>query len=156
MSAAAPFSLSEPPMMMDRRTAVRVIGTTSVWSLLALTTACKRRSSSSGVITNAANQPAQQPAASVTESVKLPGGRVMDVMLGGDPVGYPLVLHHGTPGDMTSYTDWHALCRDRGLRLIIASRPRLCRVFPDACIVQSQARLRTLRPFWIGLDTNRS
>jgi len=59
----------------------------------------------------------------VTESVKLPGGRVMEALLGGDPVGYPLVLHHGTPGDMTSYTDWHALCRDRGLRLIVASRP---------------------------------
>ena len=110
--------------MTDRRNAVRIIGTSAVWSLLALITACKRRSSSSGMFkSDAANEPAQQAVGPVTESVKLPGGRVMEVLLGGDPVGYPLVLHHETPGDMTSYTDWHALCRDRGLRLIGPSRP---------------------------------
>ena len=110
--------------MMDRRTAVRIIGTTSVSSLLALITACKRKRSPSGVInSSAADRPGQQGVAALMESVKLPGGRVVEVLLGGDPGGYPLVLHHGTPGDMTLYADWHALCRDRGLRLIGASRP---------------------------------
>jgi len=55
--------------------------------------------------------------------VKLPDGRVMEVLLGGDAAGYPLVANHGTPCDMTLYEDWHSICQERGARLISASRP---------------------------------
>jgi pimeloyl-ACP methyl ester carboxylesterase len=49
-------------------------------------------------------------------------GRVLDVHLGGDETGVPLLLHHGTPSDSTTFADWHHDCRERGLRLICASR----------------------------------
>jgi pimeloyl-ACP methyl ester carboxylesterase len=53
----------------------------------------------------------------------LPDGRQMDVLLGGDPAGPPLVMHHGTPYDSTGFTDWHQSCMERGVRLVSASRP---------------------------------
>lgn len=56
-------------------------------------------------------------------SIRLADGRSMEVLLGGDPLGYPLVAHHGTPGEMNVFADWHLPCRARGLRLICASRP---------------------------------
>lgn len=59
----------------------------------------------------------------ITQSLTLPGGRVVDVLLGGDPAGFPLVMHHGTPSDATTFADWHESCQARGLRLICASRP---------------------------------
>src|ERR1041384_4124854 len=59
----------------------------------------------------------------ITQSLTLPDGRVVEVFLGGDPAGYPLVMHHGTPSDATTFADWHAACQARGLRLICASRP---------------------------------
>ena len=33
----------------------------------------------------------------ITQSLTLADGRVVEVLLGGDPTGYPLVMHHGTP-----------------------------------------------------------
>src|SRR5262249_52954571 len=39
------------------------------------------------------------------------------------PAGYPLVMHHGTPADATTFADWHEACQARGMRLICASRP---------------------------------
>ncbi|HET7527819.1 MAG TPA: hypothetical protein VFK10_17895, partial [Burkholderiaceae bacterium] len=56
-------------------------------------------------------------------SVTLPDGRIAEVGLGGDPAGRALVMHHGTPGDATTFANWHAPCRARGLRLICMSRP---------------------------------
>lgn len=56
-------------------------------------------------------------------SVTTPDGRSIEVLLGGDPHGYPLVMHHGTPSDSTTFADWHQPCQDRGIRLICASRP---------------------------------
>jgi len=38
----------------------------------------------------------------VAQSLTLSDGRVEDVLLGGDPTGYPLVMHHGTPADSTT------------------------------------------------------
>ncbi len=60
----------------------------------------------------------------ITQSLTLADGRVVEVFLGGDPTGYPLVMHHGTPADATTFADWHAPCQTRGMRLICASRPR--------------------------------
>src|SRR5437870_5161562 len=59
----------------------------------------------------------------MAQSLTLADGRVVDVFLGGDPAGYPLVMHHGTPADATTFADWHAPCQARGIRLICASRP---------------------------------
>lgn len=59
----------------------------------------------------------------ITQSLTLPDGRVVEVFLGGDPAGFPLVMHHGTPADATTFADWHESCQARGLRLICASRP---------------------------------
>src|SRR5215211_2096020 len=59
----------------------------------------------------------------ITQSLTLVDGRVVDVFLGGDPLGYPLVMHHGTPADATTFADWHEPCQARGMRLICASRP---------------------------------
>jgi len=59
----------------------------------------------------------------ITQSLTLADGRVVDVLLGGDPTGYPLVMHHGTPADATTFADWHVPCQALGLRLICASRP---------------------------------
>lgn len=47
----------------------------------------------------------------------------VDLMLGGDPAGMPLVVHHGTPSDATVFASWSEACAARGLRLIGASRP---------------------------------
>ncbi|HEU5098338.1 MAG TPA: alpha/beta hydrolase [Roseiflexaceae bacterium] len=59
----------------------------------------------------------------ITQSLPLADGRVLEVFLGGDPAGYPLVMHHGTPADATTFADWHEACQARGMRLICASRP---------------------------------
>ena len=55
-------------------------------------------------------------------TIALPDARSAEVALAGDPRGFPLVLHHGTPGDATTFADWHAPCAARGLRLICMSR----------------------------------
>jgi pimeloyl-ACP methyl ester carboxylesterase len=58
-----------------------------------------------------------------TEQVRLADGRDLEVLLGGDPTGLPIVLHHGTPGHATTYADWDGACVSRGLRLVAAARP---------------------------------
>lgn len=58
-----------------------------------------------------------------TRPVELPDGRVLDLYLGGADDGFPLVMHHGTPSDSTTFADWDEPCRERGLRLVCASRP---------------------------------
>jgi hypothetical protein len=60
--------------------------------------------------------------AMITQSLTLADGRVVEVFLGGDPEGYPLVMHHGTPADATTFADWPDACKVRGIRLIRASR----------------------------------
>ena len=63
----------------------------------------------------------------ITQSLTLADGRVVEVFLGGDPTGYPLVMYHGTPADATTFADWHAPCQTRGMRLICSSRPATLR-----------------------------
>jgi pimeloyl-ACP methyl ester carboxylesterase len=58
-----------------------------------------------------------------TRLLTLPDGRDVDVFLGGDPDGFPLVMHHGTPSDATTFADWDQPCRAHQLRLVCASRP---------------------------------
>jgi len=56
-------------------------------------------------------------------NIVLADGRSLEVGLAGDPHGHPLVMHHGTPGDASTYAGWHASCLARGLRLICVGRP---------------------------------
>jgi pimeloyl-ACP methyl ester carboxylesterase len=58
-----------------------------------------------------------------TQLLELPDGRRLDVFLGGAEGGFPLVMHHGTPSDATTFADWDEPCRQRGFRLVCASRP---------------------------------
>ena len=69
--------------------------------------------------------PGTQPASTaiVLRRIALPDGRTAEVALGGDPAGHVAVMHHGTPGDATTFADWHAPCLARGLRLVCTSRP---------------------------------
>jgi pimeloyl-ACP methyl ester carboxylesterase len=57
------------------------------------------------------------------DSVRRTDGRMLEVMLGGEPAGYPLVLHHGTPTDATIFAGWDAPCQAHQLRLIAITRP---------------------------------
>ncbi len=57
------------------------------------------------------------------QMIPLADGRSLDVFLGGDPLGVPLLIHHGTPSCATTFADWHEACAARGLRLISMSRP---------------------------------
>jgi pimeloyl-ACP methyl ester carboxylesterase len=53
-----------------------------------------------------------------TRSVELPGGRSLEVHELGDPGGFPIVFHHGTPGSATMYARWAT----PGVRLIAYDR----------------------------------
>jgi len=56
-------------------------------------------------------------------TVPLPDGRVLDVLVGGDPDGPGLLFQHGTPGEATRYEGWFADAGARGLRAVAYSRP---------------------------------
>ncbi len=58
----------------------------------------------------------------LSRTFALSDGRELDVFLGGAEDGFPLLMHHGTPSDGTTFADWHDDCQSRGLRLICASR----------------------------------
>jgi pimeloyl-ACP methyl ester carboxylesterase len=53
-----------------------------------------------------------------TRSVELPDGRSLEVHELGDPDGFPIVFHHGTPGSGTLYARWAT----PGVRLIAYDR----------------------------------
>ncbi|GAA1951276.1 alpha/beta hydrolase [Nocardioides panacihumi] len=53
----------------------------------------------------------------------LPGGRTVEYLVEGDPDGFPLVFHHGTPGAAVPYAYLSGVARERGLALVVASRP---------------------------------
>jgi pimeloyl-ACP methyl ester carboxylesterase len=50
----------------------------------------------------------------VPQTIQLPDGRALEVHELGDPHGFPIVYHHGTPGSGTLYDRW----RTPGVRLI--------------------------------------
>jgi pimeloyl-ACP methyl ester carboxylesterase len=56
------------------------------------------------------------------QQVTLPDGRSLEYMVEGDPDGYPLVHHHGTPGSAVPFPKYAAAAADRGLALIQYSR----------------------------------
>lgn len=55
-------------------------------------------------------------------TVTLPDGRELEYLLEGDPDGFPLVLHHGTPGSAVSFPRASEAAARHGLALILPSR----------------------------------
>ncbi len=55
--------------------------------------------------------------------VPTPDGRTLEVLTGGDPDGFPLLYHSGTPSAVVAYPAFDSVVRDLGLRLVSYSRP---------------------------------
>lgn len=55
--------------------------------------------------------------------VRTPDGRALEVLTGGDPDGFPLLFHGGSPSAAAPYPPLDAAVADAGLRLITCSRP---------------------------------
>ena len=55
--------------------------------------------------------------------VSLDQARTLDVLLGGAPTGPAIVLHHGTPSDASTWSDWHEAAEHRGARIVSVTRP---------------------------------
>jgi pimeloyl-ACP methyl ester carboxylesterase len=49
-------------------------------------------------------------------------GRRLELLVQGDPDGFPLVFHHGTPDAAVSWPEASGLARDRGLALVMYTR----------------------------------
>jgi pimeloyl-ACP methyl ester carboxylesterase len=56
------------------------------------------------------------------EQLKTADGRTLEYVIEGDPHGYPLVHHHGTPGSAIPYPAYATAAQERGLALIHYSR----------------------------------
>jgi pimeloyl-ACP methyl ester carboxylesterase len=59
----------------------------------------------------------------MTQMVELADGRSLEVLTGGDPDGFPLVYHGGSPSAAVPYEPIDRAARDAGLRLTTYSRP---------------------------------
>jgi pimeloyl-ACP methyl ester carboxylesterase len=56
------------------------------------------------------------------EQCKTTDGRIIEFLVEGDPDGFPLVHHHGTPGSAVPYPTYSQAAAERGLALIQYSR----------------------------------
>jgi pimeloyl-ACP methyl ester carboxylesterase len=56
-------------------------------------------------------------------TVQTPDGRSLEVLTGGDPDGFPLLFHGGSPSAVVAYEPVDRAVREAGLRLITYSRP---------------------------------
>ncbi|MFL6131704.1 MAG: alpha/beta fold hydrolase [Nocardioidaceae bacterium] len=56
------------------------------------------------------------------QQLKTPDGRTLEYVVEGDPHGFPLVHHHGTPGAAIGFPAYATAASDRGLALIHYSR----------------------------------
>jgi pimeloyl-ACP methyl ester carboxylesterase len=59
----------------------------------------------------------------VAQTIKTADGRTLDVHEDGDPAGFPVIFHHGTPSAGLPYEPHAALARQQGIRLIGYDRP---------------------------------
>lgn len=59
----------------------------------------------------------------MTRSVQARDGRTLEVHEAGDPKGFPVLFHHGTPQAGLPYEPHAALAREQGIRLIGYDRP---------------------------------
>lgn len=56
-------------------------------------------------------------------TVRTPDGRSLEVLTGGDPDGFPLLFHGGSPSAVVRYETLDRAAREAALRLITYSRP---------------------------------
>lgn len=56
-------------------------------------------------------------------TITTPDGRTLTVYEGGDPDGFPVLMHHGTPMSGLPYARHDELAREQGIRLIGYDRP---------------------------------
>jgi pimeloyl-ACP methyl ester carboxylesterase len=59
----------------------------------------------------------------VAQTIQTREKRALDVHEDGDPAGYPVIYHHGTPAAGLLYEPHAALAREQGIRLIGYDRP---------------------------------
>ncbi len=59
----------------------------------------------------------------VSDHIRLPDGRRLDVRMSGPPDGLPLIFHHGTPGAAVPRRALERQAHARGLRVVSMSRP---------------------------------
>jgi pimeloyl-ACP methyl ester carboxylesterase len=59
----------------------------------------------------------------VAQTIQTRDNRTLEVHEGGDPAGYPVLFHHGTPAAGLLYEPHAALAREQGIRLIGYDRP---------------------------------
>jgi pimeloyl-ACP methyl ester carboxylesterase len=59
----------------------------------------------------------------VAQTIQTRDERTLDVHEAGDPAGFPVVFHHGTPSAGLAYGPHAALAREQGIRLIGYDRP---------------------------------
>jgi pimeloyl-ACP methyl ester carboxylesterase len=59
----------------------------------------------------------------VARAIQTKDGRTLDVHEAGDPSGFPVLFHHGTPAAGLPYGPHAALAREQGIRLIGYDRP---------------------------------
>src|SRR5690242_19223396 len=52
-----------------------------------------------------------------------PGGRSIEVLVGGDPNGFGLLYHGGSPSAVAEHDLFDRTCHDLGLRFVTYSRP---------------------------------
>ncbi len=63
------------------------------------------------------------PPTAGSTTVRTPDGRSLEVLTGGDPDGFPLLFHGGSPSAAVAYEPTDRAAREEGLRLITYSRP---------------------------------
>lgn len=56
-------------------------------------------------------------------SITLPDGRSLEILTGGDPDGFPWILHLGSPSGVVEFAPVDEAAQDAGFRLISYSRP---------------------------------
>ena len=56
------------------------------------------------------------------DSVSLPDGRSIEVVVQGDEDGSLLIFHHGSPGSAQPFEPWHAAAAERGIAIAFLSR----------------------------------
>ena len=56
-------------------------------------------------------------------TVPLNNGRLLEVVIEGDPDGIPLIFHHGSPGAAVPFRAFDRAAAERGIRLVTYSRP---------------------------------
>jgi pimeloyl-ACP methyl ester carboxylesterase len=64
------------------------------------------------------------------QELPTPDGRILDVLTEGDPDGYPLLYHSGTPSGATPFPTLDRSATKHGLRVITYSRPGYSRSTP--------------------------